>query len=43
VVELTTRRTGETVRVPLDDAVATTLEVLAGAKAEAAGLVDRLR
>jgi prolyl-tRNA synthetase family II len=43
VVELTTRRTGETVRVPVDDAVATAAEVLAGAKAEAAGLVDPLR
>jgi prolyl-tRNA synthetase family II len=43
VVELTTRRTGETVRVPVDDAVATAVEVLAGAKAEAAGLVDLLK
>jgi prolyl-tRNA synthetase family II len=45
VVELTTRRSGETVRIPLDDAVAQVGEAIARAKAEAeaAGLQDLLR
>ena len=45
VVELTTRRSGETVRIPVDDAVAQVGEAIARAKAEAeaAGLQDLLR
>jgi prolyl-tRNA synthetase family II len=43
VVELTTRRSGETVRVPVDDAVAQVGEAIARARAEAGGLQELLR
>jgi prolyl-tRNA synthetase family II len=43
VVELTTRRSGETVRIPVDEAVARVGEAIANAKAEAGGLQELLR
>jgi prolyl-tRNA synthetase len=45
VVELTTRRSGETARIPVDDAVARVGEAIARAKAEttAEGVQDLLR
>jgi prolyl-tRNA synthetase family II len=43
VVELTARRSGETVRVPVEEAVARVGEAIARAKAEAGGVQDPLR
>jgi prolyl-tRNA synthetase len=43
VVELTTRRTGDTVRVPLEEAVAHVGEVIANARAKPTGVQDLLR
>jgi len=43
VVELTTRRTGETVRIPVDQAVAQVGEVIANARAKPIGVQDLLR
>jgi prolyl-tRNA synthetase family II len=40
VVELTTRRTGETVRIPVDQAVAQVGEVIANARAKPIGVQD---
>jgi prolyl-tRNA synthetase len=43
VVELTTRRTGDTVRVPVEEAVAHVGEVIANARAKPTGVQDLLR
>jgi prolyl-tRNA synthetase family II len=43
VVELTTRRSGETVRIPVDEAVAQVGEVIANARAKPIGVQDLLR
>jgi prolyl-tRNA synthetase len=43
VVELTARRSGETLRIPVEDAVARVGEAIARAKADAGGVKDLLR